>query len=338
MKSAMKIRDTYFDNLKAILIFLVVLGHFTNLNRSIPLIAAIDNVIFAFHMPIFIFISGYFSKNIISQRASEIENVLYPYMVFQILNCVFTKLTGLGYGNIHNIFTPISQNWYLFGLLIWRILIPYYKLFNKKYSLIFTIILSFTIGFFNDFNTSLGLYRIFYFFPIFILGYYCSDLKMLISKYSKYRYYFIGVSVLGLFAIFSLSLFNNKISGLISTAYLPYSNYNHSFFKFFLRVIGFLSSLLISFGLLFLIPKNKFKITYIGENTLNIFLLHMFFVFPIKHYLVNIPSYLVLLISLISSVLICLLCSSKLINKILTPFTKLKQLKLLINKLPLLRV
>ena len=333
----MKKKDTYFNNLKAIMIFLVVLGHFTNLIRYIPLIGAIENVIYSFHMPVFIFISGYFSKNITSHRATEIEKILYPYIVFQIINYVFIKLTGLGYGTSINIFTPIHQNWYLLGLLIWRILIPYYNFFNKKYSLFLTILLSFTIGFFDEFGMYLGLYRIIYFFPIFILGYYCSDLKTLINKYSKYKYYFICISLLSLFAIFLASFFNDKINNAIYIAYLPFDNYLNSIHIFFLRIIGFFSSLLISFGLLFIIPQKELKITYIGDNTLNIYLLHMFFVFPLNYYLVNVPSYLILIISFFSSVLICILLSNGLINKILTPLTNFKHLKLLFKKLHVMK-
>ena len=84
-----KTREIYFDNLKTLLIFLVVLGHFTNLNKSIPLMGAINNVIYSFHMPLFIFISGYFSKSIRSHRSVEIENILYPYFVFQFINFIF---------------------------------------------------------------------------------------------------------------------------------------------------------------------------------------------------------------------------------------------------------
>ena len=325
-----KNRDVYFDNLKTILIFLVVLGHFTNLNRSIPLIGAINNIIYCFHMPIFIFISGYFSKNITCQRKSEIENVLYPYFVFQLLNFIFTKLTGMGYGSA-NIFIPTYQNWYLLGLLFWRILIPYYNLFNKKYSLFFTIILSFLIGFYDGFNTFLGLYRIVYFFPIFILGYYCSDLHFFLQRISKYKHYLICISLLGLIAIFLLSFYDSNLNYMISLAYSPYNNYNNSINIFYFRIMGFVSSFIISIGLLYMIPKNKFKITYVGENTLTIFLLHMFLVFPLNMYLANIPSYLKLLISIASSLLICLFFSNSLINKVLEPFTKLKQLKILIK-------
>ena len=64
-----KERDYLFDNYKAILIILVVVGHFIE-------VASEDNVgmqmlkwmIFSFHMPAFIFISGYFSKKTYSLK------------------------------------------------------------------------------------------------------------------------------------------------------------------------------------------------------------------------------------------------------------------------------
>jgi fucose 4-O-acetylase-like acetyltransferase len=327
----MKVRDVYFDNLKTILIFLVVLGHFVNLSKTIPIMGAINNVIYSFHMPIFIFISGYFSKNITSQRAAEIENVLYPFVIFQLLNLIFTKLTGLGHGAV-NIFKPFYQNWYLLGLLFWRVAIPYYNFFNIKVSFFLTIVLTFIIGFFEDFNTFLGLYRIIYFFPIFILGYYCSDLKALLDKYSKYKHYFIITSLVGLILIFLASFFKSDFNLAISFAYSPYSNYRDLDFTFYLRLIGFFSSLVISIGLLYLVPNKKFKMTYLGENTLSIFLLHMFFVFPIHHYLSGISTYLMLVVALVSSVIICVVCSTSVVNEMVAPLMKLNRLKLLVQK------
>ena len=167
---------------------------------------------------------------------------------------------------------------------------------------------------------------------MFILGYYCSDLKTLLKSLSKYKYYFICISLLGFCTIFLVSFFSARLNLLIAFAYTPRWNYDHSIIRFSFRLIGFFSSLIISFGFLFLIPENRFKITSLGENTMNIFLLHMFFVFPINNYLVNMPSYLVLLVSLVSSLLICLLLSSKFSNRIFAPFTKWQQLKLLIKK------
>lgn len=56
-------RDNYFDNYKAFLIILVVVGHFINpLTESVPWTEYVRKAIFIFHMPAFIFISGYFFK------------------------------------------------------------------------------------------------------------------------------------------------------------------------------------------------------------------------------------------------------------------------------------
>lgn len=66
-----KKRDYLFDNIKFILIFLVVAVHLFGVVRSVtgPQ-EGVDLFLAAtcsFHMPLFIFISGYFSKNLEKQ-------------------------------------------------------------------------------------------------------------------------------------------------------------------------------------------------------------------------------------------------------------------------------
>ena len=58
-------RIYYWDNLKCLLIFLVVVGHFLipvyhDSGRSIE---AVYFFIYLFHMPAFIFVSGFFAKS-----------------------------------------------------------------------------------------------------------------------------------------------------------------------------------------------------------------------------------------------------------------------------------
>ena len=60
----MKERDTYFDNLKFILILLVVVGHLIEPFNDEAAMGAIYRFIYSFHMPLFIFAAGYFAKRV----------------------------------------------------------------------------------------------------------------------------------------------------------------------------------------------------------------------------------------------------------------------------------
>lgn len=58
-----KIRDNRFDALKGFLILSVVFGHFFTHDDSHGIMSeTMANFIYSFHMPLFVFISGYFSK------------------------------------------------------------------------------------------------------------------------------------------------------------------------------------------------------------------------------------------------------------------------------------
>lgn len=59
-----KVRDARFDTLKGLLILSVVFGHFFSheATHSAPS-EAIANFIYSFHMPLFVFVSGYFTNN-----------------------------------------------------------------------------------------------------------------------------------------------------------------------------------------------------------------------------------------------------------------------------------
>ena len=62
-------REYLFDNYKVLLILLVVIGHFIEpSNDQNPFLYELKWGIVAFHMPAFIFISGYFSKRIPSLK------------------------------------------------------------------------------------------------------------------------------------------------------------------------------------------------------------------------------------------------------------------------------
>lgn len=77
-----KQRNDRADNIKAILIFLVVFGHMLELASA----RRIYLIIYSFHMPAFIFVTGYYAK--FKPRKILLELIM-PYILFQTLYLLF---------------------------------------------------------------------------------------------------------------------------------------------------------------------------------------------------------------------------------------------------------
>src|SRR3954454_11961298 len=77
-----KSRSKYFDNAKFILIFLVVFGHMISPYKDQDkVLFTLYSVIFLFHMPAFILISGYFAKGYRKKGylLKTVQKILVPY-------------------------------------------------------------------------------------------------------------------------------------------------------------------------------------------------------------------------------------------------------------------
>ena len=264
-------RNLYLDNLKAILIFFVVLGHFAHLNRRILIFGVMNNIIYSFHMPLFIFVSGYLSKKIDRQRKEEITQILYTYLVFVISYLIFTKLTSLGWGSYY-IFNTVDQNWYLLGIFFWRLFLPYFKLFQSKTSIMASVLIAILIGFYKDFGSFFALYRVIYFMPFFLLGYYCDDINLVIQKYIRYRYLFLIILFVSFILILSYLywpvILMMSFAMLIPRQEVIILHPEEIFLKFIARIFGFISSMVISFCFLFIVPAKKTFFTHMEKTPL----------------------------------------------------------------------
>ena len=141
----------------------------------------VSNVIYSFHMPCFILLSGYLSKGVTTQRTKEIDTLLYPFVVFQVFNFIFTYFTGYGHGSI-NLFSPAYLNWYIIALFFWRLFLPFFQKMKKVVVVIVTLAVLWLLSGYGVPNSFLSFYRIFYFLPFFMLGYYIDDLEYLMVK------------------------------------------------------------------------------------------------------------------------------------------------------------
>ena len=159
-----KERSPLFDNIKIVLIILVLFGHALeeiSLENGYGIIRA---CIYSFHMPVFIFISGYFS---VGGGASESKKIIVncgiPYFIFNTIYVIWTERTFFV-----NVFLPRYIFWYFFSLLIWRLSINDLK--KIKGLLLWALLLGLYIGAIREADRFMSISRIIAFFPYFIIG------------------------------------------------------------------------------------------------------------------------------------------------------------------------
>ena len=120
----MKTRDFLFDNYRAFLIVLVVLGHF--IEPSYTETAYLTNLkyfIFAFHMPAFIFISGYFAVKK-SSPGKLIQKLLVPYLIFEVIY-YFTYENIIHKETELDLLYPKFSLWFLLAIFCYKLVIHY---------------------------------------------------------------------------------------------------------------------------------------------------------------------------------------------------------------------
>ncbi|WP_129840505.1 acyltransferase family protein [Streptomyces sp. RFCAC02] len=167
-------RAPFFDNAKYLAIVLVAIGHvWTPLRDDSRTVAALYAFVFTFHMPAFILIAGYFSRNFTGrpdQLKRLVTGVAVPYLVFEVLYILFARA---GWGGDDpdrpiSLLEPYYLTWFLVALFIWRLTSPIWRLVRwpVPVSLVIAAIASVSPHFGNDLN----IQRVLQFLPFFVLG------------------------------------------------------------------------------------------------------------------------------------------------------------------------
>lgn len=278
-----KERDYLFDNIKGLLIFLVVLGHLLEyfLFKVTHSIDIMYIGIYLFHMPVFVFISGYFSKRNNKNRIIELTLVyiIWQVIVFPLLVSIFTETSFEK--NQQSVFLPEWTYWYLLSLIIWKVITPYFE--KIRHSFITSLVLGALIGY-SSLKSGLSVFslgRTIAFYPFFILGYHCKKEHIYYFKNKVNKYVgmigFISIIFLGLILINHVDNYLIKESYIKKILYLkdPYEKYivnenMGALIRIVMYGIQFLSiPLLFSF-----ISDKQNILSKFGQNTLFIYLTH----------------------------------------------------------------
>lgn len=276
-------RNPVYDHAKLTLIFLVVLGHLIEpfILKS-RMLEGVFNFIYVFHMPAFIFISGYFAKAELTVRTGL--KLFWDYLVlFVLIQLVFVAvMKGIGMDQYQFLtFQPAYIYWYLFAMFAWSLMLPavlqlarFTKL-GVGHIMVISVLVALVAGYIDQIGWAWSLSRIVVFFPFFVLGYYFKRRGWIIYQVFPNR----GMALVVMLAS---ALMMWTWPNLFQFDLLSGAN---SYFKMgldetglILRLVLYMIQCLMIMAFFTLLPRKPFVFSHLGTKTLTIYILHGFLV------------------------------------------------------------
>ncbi len=313
-----------WDNIKALLIFLVVFGHFINSYiKAGEIFRSCYIFIYFFHMPLFIFVSGLFAKSTVDKNKNDkLAGFLLLHIVLKFVLAV-SKYIYFGSFSF-SLLREKNFPWYMLAMVFYPIIIRRLKNFKPAWVFTASIFLSLLIGFDKSISDFLIISRLIVFFPFYYLGYLLKSEDII--KITQNKNLKIACAVI--FAVFTLAVF---ISGDLIypirpflSGQNPYSGTKVALFLGpFVRFAFYIAAFLISFCVIVLTPEKSPRefMAYFGQRTLPIYCFHIFimqiilYAFNLHDWLKTLPTPVMLIIVFLLSAAITAICS-------LSPFMK----------------
>lgn len=265
-------RDPFFDNAKYLLVVLVVIGHSLGpIAGDMRAVTAVYMVVYAFHMPAFVMMCGYFSRSFTGrpdQVRKLITGVLLPYLVFYVLYQLMYKLAWGREFKI-SITEPEYLLWFMMALLVWRLTAPVWR--AVRWPVALTVLVSIGAGLTNT-GYDLGLSRVLMFLPWFVLGMQLrrEHFRALRSRIPK-RWAFVTMTVaLGGAWVVSPYVTSNWLLMQMGNDDLKVSAPVYAG----MRILLFVLSGVLTVAFLALVPRRELPITALGAVTMFPYLLH----------------------------------------------------------------
>lgn len=264
-----KERDSYFDNLKGFLIISVIIGNSLELaNPEKVNIHFFVLLLYVFHMPLFAFVSGYFSK--LSKRTTKekVIDTVKLYVYAQVFYTAFNYLLLWRHGTKLQMLMPQWTLWYLLSMVFWYIISDYVKDYKKW--IIGTIIVAMLAGLDGSIGTNGSFARTVFFLPFFIGG-----MAFKIEYLEVLRKHKIKVLIGSLASIVALYFLNEATPIELFFEYTKYTWYfEKPWFPMFMRAFHYLSAILVGMSIFTFMPSKKTKLSKVGKYSLIMYLTH----------------------------------------------------------------
>ncbi|GAA2623842.1 acyltransferase family protein [Actinomadura fulvescens] len=163
-------RDPYFDNAKFLAILLVVAGHAVEDLRDVPAVRAAYLLVYLFHMPVFIMLTGYLSRRFTfsgGKARKLIGNLAAPYVIFEILYSVYFWSVSGGKPLEITLLRSSYVMWFLMALFFWRLSTPVWQQIRWPLGVAMGISL---LSYMTALPKELTLHRLLGLLPFYVLG------------------------------------------------------------------------------------------------------------------------------------------------------------------------
>jgi fucose 4-O-acetylase-like acetyltransferase len=289
--STQKRRVPLWDNARWIAITLMVVGHaILKLIGESDAAYAVYLFIYAFHVPVFVGVSGYFAKAGppgTRQLQRLLTDIVFPYFIFETIWTIVRWLLG---GNFRLDYSSASWTlWFLIALAIWRVTLPYLVLL--RYPLVIAIIASVGAGYIASIDSTFALSRTIGLLPFFVFGWKLRQWQVT-GRWLALRPTAIWRWRAGAFALFAVLFITiavniDALRAMRIRRFLlydePYAAFGYDQtwaggIRLGLMLLAF--ALLVAF--LVLIPRRRTWFSSFGTATMYIYLLHTFLLYPLR--------------------------------------------------------
>jgi fucose 4-O-acetylase-like acetyltransferase len=274
-RPARRRRDPFFDNAKFMAIVLVVAGHSIVDLRDVRLAHAAYLFVYTFHMPVFIVITGYFSRNFTfsgGKARKLITNLGVPYIVFETAYSTYHWAVGHSKLEI-SLLDPYYLTWFLMALFLWRLSTPVWQ--QIRWPVAAAVIISLVAGM-TELPHELEMNRTFGLVPFYVLGLMLKPEHFEMLKRTRARIF--GAITLVLAFAFTLFIADRHMH----TQWVYWRTGNADMHVNNLVGSGMRLGLLVGatilvIAFLTMVPARKTWFTGLGGATLYAYLLHGFF-------------------------------------------------------------
>ncbi|MGV8913621.1 MAG: acyltransferase family protein [Rhodoglobus sp.] len=284
------VRMPHWDNARFLAVTLVVIGHgIQRLTYDSNNALALYLFIYAFHMPAFAIISGYFSKPgppSAVQMRRVLTDILLPYFIMEAI-WALVKFFAEGETDL-NPSKPSWTLWFLLALGIFRLILPYLALL--RWPLLWAVIGSVGVGYFDNVDSTFSLSRAIGILPFFVLGWKLREWGLLdrwkVAERSVWLFRGLAVTVFA--GWLAIVLGNIELWRTIDLRFWFFYDDSYSglgedqWFAGGVRLALIVLAVILSAAFLVLVPRRHTWITDAGQATMYVYLLHSFVLYPLR--------------------------------------------------------